>query len=192
MGAVKLLFVFSPWIVFWIIAGGHSPLRLRLGICVAAAMIAVMGITRLHRGVILWAGMAFFSFAMVAVVWLMNIWVIHHLGILASGSLFVAAYFSMLIGRPFTEDYARDHVPIELWDQPGFIRSCYIVTTAWGLIFLANTLINVAKLFYPHLGEWSYRGVEIGIIVSGIVFTTVYSERAQRQRAAGQAHQPEA
>jgi len=184
MSAIKLLFVFSPWIAFWIITGGHSPLRLRIGICVAAAMIAVMGITRLHRGVILWAGVAFFSFAMVLVVWLMNIWVIHHLGILTSGSLFLATFFSMLIARPFTEDYARDHVPIELWDQPNFIRSCYTVTTAWGLIFLANTLVNVAKLYYPDFGEWSYRGVELGIIVSGIVFTTVYSERAKRKRAA--------
>ena len=184
MGAIKLLFVFSPWIAFWIIAGGHSPLRLRIGICVAAAMIAVMGITRLHRGIILWAGVAFFSFAMVLVVWLMNIWVIRHLGILTSGSLFLATFFSMLIGRPFTEDYARDQVPIELWDQANFIRSCYTVTTAWGLIFLANTLVNVVKLYYPDLGDWSYRGVELGILGSGIVFTTIYSERAKRKRAA--------
>ena len=61
MGAIKLLFVFSPWIAFWIIAGGHSLWRLQIGICVAAAMIVVMGITRLHRGSILWAGVAFFN-----------------------------------------------------------------------------------------------------------------------------------
>jgi hypothetical protein len=184
MSAIKLIFVFSPWIAFWIIAAGHTPLRLRIGICVAAAIIVVMGITRLHRGVILWAGVVFFSFAMVSVVWLMNIWVIHHLGILTSGILFLATFFSMLIGRPFTEDYARDHVPTELWDHPNFLRSCYTVTTAWGLIFLANTLVNVAKLYYPDFGEWSYTAVELGIIVSGIVFTTVYSERAKRKRAA--------
>jgi hypothetical protein len=186
MGAIKLLVAFSPWIAFWIIAGGHSPLRLKIGIFVAAAMIAVMGITRLHRGVILWAGVAFFSFALVAVVWLMNVWVIHHLGILTSATLFVATFFSMLMGRPFTEDYARDHVPIELWNHPNFIRGCYTVTTAWGLIFLANTLVNVSALFYPQRGEWFFRGIELGIIAAGIAFTTVYSEQAKRKRAAGE------
>lgn len=189
MSAIKLLFVFSPWIVFWIIAAGHSPLRLRIGICAAAVMIVVMGITRLHRGVILWTGVVFFSFAMVSVVWLMNVWVIHHLGIFASGSLFLATLFSMLIGRPFTEDYAREKVPIELWDHPNFIRSCFIVTTAWGLVFLANTLVNVAKLYYPDFNEWLYRGVEFAIIASGVVFTKIYSERARRKRATAELSQ---
>jgi hypothetical protein len=184
MSAIKLLFVFSPWIAFWIIAAGHSALRLRAGICVAAVMVVVMGITRLHRGIILWAGVVFFSFAMVSVVWLMNVWVIHHLGILTSGTLFLATFYSMLIGRPFTEDYARDNVPTELWDNANFIRSCYTVTTAWGLIFFANILVNVAKQYYPDFGEWFYTGVELVIIASGIVFTTVYSGRAKRKRAA--------
>jgi len=183
MGVIKLLFVFSPWIAFWIIAGGHSLWRLQVGICVAAAMIVVMGVTRLHRGFILWTGVAFFSFAMVSVVWLMNVWVIPRLGILASGSLFLATLMSMLFGRPFTEAYARDHVPVELWDQPNFIRSCFIVTSAWGLIFLANTLVNVVKFYYPDFGEWSYRGVEFGILASGVVFTKLYSERAKRKRS---------
>ncbi len=182
MSAIKLLFAFSPWIAFWIIAAGHSPLRLRLGICVAAAMVVVMGITRLHRGIILWAGVVFFSFALVSVVWLMNIWVIQHMGILTSGSLFLATFFSMLIGRPFTEDYARDTVPPELWDHPNFIRGCFIVTTAWGFVFLANTLIHVVKLYYPDFGF--YGAVELVILASGIVFTRVYSEGAKRKRVA--------
>jgi hypothetical protein len=182
MSIIKLLFVFSPWIAFWIIAAGHSMLRLQIGICVAAAMVVVMGITKLHRGIILWAGVVFFSFALVSVVWLMNMWVIQHMGILTSGILFLATFFSMLIGHPFTEDYARDHVPPELWDHPNFIRSCYIVTTAWGFVFLANTLMNVLKLYYPDFGF--YTVVELVIIALGIVFTNVYSKRAERKRAA--------
>ncbi len=95
----------------------------------------------------------------------------------------------MLIGRPFTEDYAREKVPIELWDHPNFIRSCFIVTTAWGLVFLANTLVNVAKLYYPDFNEWLYRGVEFAIIASGVVFTKIYSERARRKRATAELSQ---
>jgi hypothetical protein len=40
---------------------------LRIGICVAALMVIIMGITKPHRGLILWAGIIFFAFALVAV-----------------------------------------------------------------------------------------------------------------------------
>lgn len=158
--------------------------RLQAGVCVAALMVIVMGITKLHRGLILWAGVVFFAFALVAVVLLKNQWVIRHLGIIASGALFIATLVSIVMGEPFTESYARDHVPRELWDSPAFIRSCYTVTGAWGMIFLANALVNVVKPYYPELGEWFFRGVELCILVSGVVFTTAYSKFARQRREA--------
>ncbi len=182
MDALKLLLAFSPWIAFWIISSGHSMVWLQIGITVAAVLVLVMGITRLHRGLILWAGVVFFAFALVCVVFLKNSWVIHHLGILASGTLLTATLFSIVIGRPFTEEYARDHVPKELWDSPAFIRSSYTVTGTWGFIFLVNTLVNVVKPYYPEWGEWSFRGVELIVLVSGVFFTTIYSRLARRRR----------
>ena len=183
MEALKLLLAFSPWIAFWIISGGHSMLWLQIGICVAAILVLVMGITRLHRGLILWAGVVFFAFALVTVALLKNMWVIQHLGILASGTLFMATMISIVIGQPFTESYAREHVPRELWDSPAFIRSGYTVTGVWGIIFLANTLVNVVKPHYTELGEWFFRGVELSILVSGVVFTTIYSNYLRRKRS---------
>jgi hypothetical protein len=182
MEALKLLLAFSPWIAFWIISGGQSMARLQIGICVAASLVLIMGVTRLHRGLILWAGVAFFAFALVTVALLKDMWVIRHLGILASGTLFMATMISIVIGQPFTESYAREHVPRDSWDSPDFIRSGYTVTGAWGIIFLANTLVNVAKPYYAELGEWFFRGAELSILVSGVVFTTVYSNHLRRKR----------
>jgi hypothetical protein len=184
MDSLKLLLAFSPWIAFWIISGGHSMTRLHAGIVVAAILVVVMGITRLHRGLILWAGVVFFAFAIVAVVLLDNRWVIAHLGILASGTLFMATLISIVFGQPFTESYAREHVPSELWDSPAFIRSSYTVTGVWGIIFLANALVNVFKSYHPDLGEWFFRGVELAILGSGVVFTTQYSRWARKKRQA--------
>jgi hypothetical protein len=182
MDAVKLLLAFLPWIAFWIISAGQSMFWLQVGVGVAAVLVVVMGITRLHRGVILWAGVVFFAFALVFVVGLENMWAIHHLRLLATGTLFVATLFSVAVGRPFTEDYAREHVPKELWDSPAFIRGCFTVTGVWGFIFLANVLINVAKLNYPAKSEWLYRGVELTVLVLGVVFTTIYSRIAGKKR----------
>ena len=161
--------------------------RLQIGICVAAVLVIAMGITKLHRGLILWAGVLFFAFALVTVVALKNLWVIHHLGILASGTLLVATLLSMLLGQPFTESYARDHTPTHLWDTPAFIRSSYTVTTAWGIIFLANVAVNAVKPSFPELGEWFFRILELCILMSGVTFTTLYSRRAREKREAAAA-----
>lgn len=183
MDALKLMLAFSPWLAFWLISGGHSQARLRIGILVAAFLVVVMGLTKLHRGLILWAGVVFFSFALVFVVWLQELWIIQRLGIFASGTLFLLTLLSMLLGHPFTESYAREHVPRELWNSPPFIRGNFIVTGAWGLIFLANILVNVAKFYYPKENEWFYRGIEFSFFGLGVLFTTLYSQFARRKRS---------
>ncbi len=182
MEAVKLLLAFTPWIAFWIISSGHSMLRLQIGVVVAAVLVVLMGITRLHRGAVLWAGVVFFTFALITVVLLKEEWVIHRMGLLASGTLFLAAFLSIAIGWPFTEDYAREHVPRELWDAPSFIRGCFVTTSVWAFVFLANTLVNVVKLYCPDAAEWTFEGAQIGFLVLGIVFTTIYSRVASRRR----------
>jgi hypothetical protein len=182
MDAIKLMLAFAPWIAFWIISLGHSMLWLKVGICTAALLVIVMGVTRLHRGIILWAGVAFFAFAVISVAWQENMWIVSHLGFLASGTLFLATFLSMFMGRPFTESYARDHVPKELWDSPTFIRGCFTVTGAWGFVFLANTMVNALKLQRPAVADWIYEVVQLGFLALGVLFTTVFSRTARRKR----------
>ncbi len=186
MDAIKLILAFAPWIAFWIISLGHSMLWLKVGICTAALLVVVMGVTRLHRGVILWAGVAFFAFAVISVAWQENMWVVRHLGFLASGTLFLATFLSMFLGQPFTESYARDHVPKELWDSPSFIRGCFTVTGAWGFVFMANTLVNVVKIQRPTVADWIYEEVQLGFLASGVLFTTIFSRIARRKREQGE------
>ncbi len=182
MDAIKLVLAFAPWIAFWIISMGHSMMWLKIGISTAAVLVIVMGITKLHRGIILWAGVAFFAFAVVSVICFENMWIVGHLGFLASGTLFMATLMSIFLGRPFTEDYARDHVPKELWDSPSFIRGCFTVTAAWAFVFLANTLVNTAKLQGLKAPDWIYESVQLGFLMLGVLFTTAFSRIARQTR----------
>ena len=75
---LKLL-LFSPWLSFLVIAQG-SLLRLKLGLVVALVLSVVMGLSRLHRGVILWTGLTFFSYATIAVALLNDVWTARHMG----------------------------------------------------------------------------------------------------------------
>ena len=75
----KLLLAFSPWLAFLFIASGGL-FRLKLGLAVGLVLCVVMGITRLHRGVILWVGLLFFSSALLAVAGFNSMWTAKHMG----------------------------------------------------------------------------------------------------------------
>jgi len=179
--AMKLLLAFSPWLAFWFISG-PSMLRLRIAIIVAAVLVLIMGITKLHRGSILWAGYIFFAFTIISVVWLENMWVIQHLGLLAPATLFISVQLSILLGYPFTEQYAKEQTPEEFWNKPEFIRSIYISSTIWATIFLTNFFLNLVKFTYRDIPEWYFSIAEYAVILAGIIITSVKSEKAKKLR----------
>ncbi len=49
--------------------------------------------------------------------------------------LFLIVVISMVIGRPFTLQYAREERPKEMWTQPAFVRSNYVITGVWAAAF---------------------------------------------------------
>jgi hypothetical protein len=179
--ALKLVLAFAPWLAFWFISG-PSMLRLKIAILVASVLVIVMGITKLHRGSILWAGYIFFAFTLISVVWLENMWVIHHLGLLAPATLFLAVQLSILFGHPFTEMYAKEQTPEEYWNTPSFIKAVFISSSIWATIFLINFLLNLVKLNYSDIPEWYFSASEYIVILAGIIITTVRSNMAKKRR----------
>lgn len=181
---MKLLVGFAPWIAFLVLSRGGTLFWLDAGLITAAALTVVMGVAGVHRGAILWAGAVFFGVALVAVVGFRSTWVIGHMGVLASGFLFLTAALSMALGRPFTEAYAREHAPQEAWGHPAFRRSCYLTTGVWTGIFLVNTLLNAVKLASEEHGDM-LQALEYACLLGGVVFTSWYAAM-KRRRAAGQ------
>ncbi|MBE9175804.1 hypothetical protein IQ225_11720 [Synechocystis salina LEGE 06155] len=145
MSFLKLLLGFAPWLSFLIIAQG-SLLRLKIGLIVALALSVVMGVTKLHRGLILWVGLAFFTAAAIAVVGFNNLWVAKHMGILANGALALGTWLSLALKRPFTLDYAKQHTDPSLWQHPVFIRTNVILTSVWGVAFTISTALAWGKI----------------------------------------------
>jgi len=179
---INLLLSFAPWIAFLILSG-HSLLRLDIALIVAALLVVVMAITGLHRGAVLWAGYLFFGAAIIFVIVLKNMWFINHLGILANGMLFSTAFLGMMLGKPFTEDYARDETPREIWETASFVRACYSTTSVWSLVFLLN-LASSFIAFYDHeTPGWCFSVFNYSMLVSGVVYTSVYTKYLRRRRA---------
>ena len=179
---INLLLSFAPWIAFLVLAG-HSILRLDIALIVAAVLVVVMAITGLHRGAVLWAGYLFFGAAILFVVVLKNMWVISHLGILANGTLFSSAFLGMMLGKPFTEDYARVETPKEIWETAEFVRACYTTTSVWSLVFLLNLASSIVAFYDHRISGWCFTVFNYSMLVGGIAYTSAYTKYLHRRRA---------
>jgi hypothetical protein len=91
--------------------------------------------------------------------------------------LFLIVVFSLVSGRPFTIQYARETVPERFWASPEFLHKNYVISSAWALAFavLIGTelaLLHVSQL-PPRIGIF----VIVGAIVGALKFTEWYSAR---------------
>jgi hypothetical protein len=183
MSVFKLLLAFLPWIAFLVIAHGGM-VRLKIGLLVALVLSVLMGVARLHRGVILWAGLAFFIFATLAVVAFDNMWTARHMGILANGMLAASTWLTVVLKRPFTLEYAREHVDSSLWTDPLFVKTNVILTSLWGSIFTVNAILAWGKMEQLVLSELAYEIVSYTLLVGTVVFTNWYPKHVRRRRQA--------
>ncbi len=181
----KLVLSFAPWLSFLVIAHG-SMFRLKLGLAVALALTVVMGLAKLHRGVILWVGLTFFAYASVAVFGFQHMWTIRFMGVLANGALALGTWYGVLTGNPFTLDYAKEHTDPSRWKHPAFIRSNMIITSVWGASFTVNALLAL----FAALGVMEGLAKELvsyALLLSTAVFTVWYPEFAKRRAMAAEA-----
>jgi hypothetical protein len=83
---------------------------------------------------------------------------------------------SILVGRPFTMQYAIESVPSEIAAMPGFSRANYIITAVWTAASLLMTLANAAVLYVPGLPIWLGLAVTFAARNSAVYFTRWYPE----------------
>ena len=62
-------------------------------------------------------------------------WLERWSGEVANVALVVIAVGSILIRQPFTLAYAKEQAPRELWRNPVFLRTNYVLTTVWAIAF---------------------------------------------------------
>lgn len=160
---------------------------LQAGVVAAAFVSVVMGFAKVHRGFILWASLAFFAFALYAVVVAPNVWVIRHLGVLSNGFLLATTLVSMLCGHPFTEAYAREHTSPENWTSPEFRGSCFATASIWASVFFANTALNLVKLQVSGSLGPLLQLLEYAFLFGGVAATSLYVSAVKKRKARGAA-----
>lgn len=169
---LKLILAFLPWILFGVLAG-DNPTQLNISIIVSLVASVAVGYRELLRGFILtWGTFLFFLFCLITVVLMNTQWVLQYLNVMPNIVLASIAWVSLLVGRPFTLQYARLGTPQERWKDPVFIRVNQLLTLMWGLIFLFDLGLNIAKQYQIQLWPYGYSMLSVGSILFGMLFTT--------------------
>ncbi len=181
MTFLKLLISFAPWLSFLLIAH-DTAFRVKLGLIAALILSIVMGIARLHRGIILWVGLIFFSCATVAVAIFENAWTLRHMGVLANGALAAGAWLTIILGRPFTLDYAKEHTDPSLWNHPRFLKSNYTITAVWAAAFTVNCGFAFLKMEHIGASQLGYEFLSYTLLIATALFTVRYPKYLQERR----------
>lgn len=80
-----------------------------------------------------------------------NSWDIPIVRSVVDGGLLLIILLSIVVGRPFTLQYAREQVSESVQDSPWFIRTNYIITAVWALAMTVIVLADLAMHFVPNL-----------------------------------------
>ncbi len=174
------LLPFAPWIVFGFASGfNHWRLAAGGGLILCLVYFAVM---RLRGGSIKlmdWTMLAFFVIASVLTIVTRSAWFPAYNAVIVWSCFAVAAWSSVLIGRPFTQAYARESAPPELWDHPVFVRLNLVMTLVWCGLMTVNVGIAVIGVMIGGLVGRVALGfaLPMAVLLCGFAFNSRYPAR---------------
>jgi hypothetical protein len=90
---------------------------------------------------------------------------------------------SMVLGRPFTLQYAREQVSSEFWSTAAFRHTNYMITGAWALAFAVMVAAELVLLYTSWLPPRAGVIVIILALVGAVKFTGWYPERLRIRTA---------
>ncbi len=173
---------FAPWIIYGVVASGKSTwLYGALAAAVAAIILAGPSMLRGSHKVLDLVTITFFVGLTIAsfVTGAKNDdWMDTWSATLASGILAAVALGSLAF-VPFTEQYARESTPREVWDHPAFKRTNRVLTLVWGLTFAANSVLAFISVKVPGTGDWTAWVIPTALLVTAFKITASYPERVR-------------
>ena len=180
---MSILWSFSPFIVFALLSR-QVPVTVALFVAAAVAVAMIVRDHFRHAGsikilevgtAILFAGLGFYVLGMG------GDWSIVEVRLAVDGGLFAIVLISILIGQPFTIQYARERVPPEVAALPQFKTINYLLSGVWALAFLVMTLADFVMARVPSVPLWIGIAVTVAAMAGAIWFTNWYPQYRRRQ-----------
>ncbi|MFJ9344815.1 hypothetical protein ACIRP0_36875 [Streptomyces sp. NPDC101733] len=172
---------FAPWIIFDVVAG---PSTWKFAAFTALIASVVLNLPDLRRGslkVLEITGLVFFAVVSVLALVLDRgdlLWLETYAQPLSSGVIALVALGSLAF-TPFTEQYAREGVPRELWGSPLFCRTNRVLTAVWGVVFVLIAIAGLIAAESGHHGDLLNWVIPVVLLVLAIRITAWYPDHVR-------------
>jgi uncharacterized membrane protein len=170
---------FVPWIIFWVVAS--SPSTWEYGAIGAALAAILLSVPSAGRRVKILDVVTIVFFVALAIIGAVagahdRDWMDRYSNVISSGALGLLALGSLAF-VPFTEQYARESTPPEVWRLPAFRKVNRVLTLVWALAFLGTAVLGYIAVVVPATSDWTNWVLPIVLIVGAFKFTGWYPER---------------
>lgn len=185
---LRIVLGFAPWIAQGLLVsplggGGATAVAFVLAVLPVAHDIPRRRVKLMEAGAAVWFGVQWLAGA------LGHVPSPHHGAAIALRILALIAWGSLIMGRPFTEDYAREDWPEPYWNDPGFRAINRLITAIWGSIFTLDVVILTG---FGDSGWWirGLAALKIAGIAASVALPPILARRRIRQQLAQAEPQP--
>jgi hypothetical protein len=179
---MSILLGLLPFIVFFVLMRLVHPLA---GLSAAFTVSVLMGILQWRRGetikVLEIGSLALFGALTFYTLIAAPEWTVATVRLAVDGGLFLIAAVSLLIGQPFTLQYARESVPQEFWTSPVFFTTNVRITAVWTAAFAVMTAADAAAQYVEAIPLWIDIAATIAAFVAAVWFTRWYPVVVRRR-----------
>jgi hypothetical protein len=180
-----ILFGFAPFIVFAVLDHFFGAVwALPAGAATSAALLA-RDLTHDDRYPKLLEVGTFILFSALALIMLMAGPALSVIAVrlCVDTGLLAIVLVSMVVGRPFTLQYARESVPAELWNTPRFVRTNFVITGAWAVALAVIVMTEAAMVYVPSMPHQAGILLIVLAMVGAVEFTGWYPKRVRMATA---------
>ncbi|MFD3455006.1 hypothetical protein ACFWVC_22870 [Streptomyces sp. NPDC058691] len=178
-----MFFAFVPWIAFDIVAGPSTWKLAALVGLIASVVLSVPDVAHGSVKLLDVTGIVFFT-----VITLLGLsldrqdllWLETYAQVLANAVIAAVALGSLAF-VPFTEQYARESTPPEIWETPAFHRTNRVLTLVWGGVFLVTAVLGLVAVHVTAGTDWLNWVIPIALLVLAVRFTNWYPQYVHEQ-----------
>jgi signal transduction histidine kinase len=177
---MNFLLSFAPFLVFFVLLRAGSA-ELGLWAAAAAALVLTLRESLIERKSvkIIEAGSAVLFGGLALYTTMFDVeWSVAGVRLVVDSGLLLLTLGSLVLGAPFTLQYAKEETRPEVWKSPEFLAANRKITLVWVGAFAVLVLADLLMVYVPAIPKWIDIVATILALIWAVTFTKHYRARS--------------
>jgi hypothetical protein len=177
-----MLLAFAPFIAFAVLNHFVSPTAALVAAALVSLVLIAKEVLTGRSAKILEVGTCILFVGLAAYAYFSNAdWPVAGVKLAVDAGLLLVVLFSLVIGRPFTLQYAREQAPQEVWNSADFMRTNQVITLVWLGAFAVLVAADLVLLYRPDVPHKVSVLLTIAALYGAFKFTIAYPAKAKKE-----------